>query len=1073
LTEVHRGTVGAGSLIERPRLTALLDQITQRRLTLVVAGAGYGKSTLLRRWADERRVAWVAAGDAALGEDETGSLTLVGPILDAVAAAGIVFPETIDDRAAGAETQAGLIARAIEASGVDELTLMIDDLHDRPAELERTGLVAALVRQVPSTVHVVLSTRSAPRFPIQRLRARGEALELGIRDLAMDPFEVDHLLERILGSSDPPLATKLVEATGGWPALIRLALEALRPLAASARVAAIDHLVGSGEAIFPYVAEEVLGAEPAPVRELVRRVAPLDTFDADLCTELGIADAAVLIEDLRSRGLFIAAASGPGQRVALHSLVREYILRREPAGASELAHIRATGARWLSRSGDAEAALALAVAAADTSLTIEVLRSEGEGWLRRGRVDGIVAAIRALPTEARTDELSLLLGDALNHRGDREGALTEYRRVARRRPLAAAVAWRLGRLHFEGSEFRRAAEVLRGASLEGAADRDRARLLAWRAMSAWHADEPDATFLALQAREVAASSGDPGAVSIAATAACFSLLKSDLAAARLHHAAALRSADESDDVVQRVRLRCAIEVGYASLPEIAAELTRVLPAVEAAGQLRFLGRAHQSRGLCLLQLGRYDEAEADLRRALEINRKLDRADFGAWMLLGDLNRIRGDLAVAAGQYERALASSRDDRDYAAWAMGGIARMVARTEPERATALIDDAMTKVLPHHRHVLELDAGWVCVATGRVEEASRYARSVMASASAEDGGDLPVRLASALELAAVTAEDVGQRRSHLEQAASIWRRLGNDAHGAIVALALAYLDTGPRARAAQAAALARIRSAGIRPSAADAACLLGNIPRHEQPALQVRTFGTFQVLRDGVPVPIAEWKSKKSRDLLKILVARGTSVARDELVEALWPDEPAEATANRLSVALSLLRAVLDPDRRHAADAFVTTDRGATRLATEALGVDYTDFMIHASEGLSLHERGQNGEALESLMAAEATYAGDLFEEDAYADWAIGPREQARGLYVQTARAIAEILAARGDDDAAARYLRRVVARDPFDEPAHLGLVRALARARHHGEARRAYESYVARMAYLEIEPAAYPAV
>jgi DNA-binding SARP family transcriptional activator len=224
-------------------------------------------------------------------------------------------------------------------------------------------------------------------------------------------------------------------------------------------------------------------------------------------------------------------------------------------------------------------------------------------------------------------------------------------------------------------------------------------------------------------------------------------------------------------------------------------------------------------------------------------------------------------------------------------------------------------------------------------------------------------------------------------------------------------------------------------------------------------------------VPVPLAEWKSKKPRDLLKLLLARRGAVTRDELIEALWPDEPADATSNRLSVNLSLLRAVLDPGREHPGEAIVATDRNTLRLVAEDLVVDLEDFMVNARDGLELLRRGRIDEALERLQAAEGAYAGDLFEEDAYADWAVAPREEARSLYIQVARAVAGVLATRGDEDAAVRYLMRIIARDPFDEPAHLGLVRSLNRGRHHGEARRAYQAYVARMAELEIEPAPYP--
>jgi len=84
---------------------------------------------------------------------------------------------------------------------------------------------------------------------------------------------------------------------------------------------------------------------------------------------------------------------------------------------------------------------------------------------------------------------------------------------------------------------------------------------------------------------------------------------------------------------------------------------------------------------------------------------------------------------------------------------------------------------------------------------------------------------------------------------------------------------------------------------------------------------------------------------------------------------------------------------------------------------------------------------------------------------------REGARATYLTVLRCLAEAYADQGDDEATVRCLLRLLTHDPYDEPAHLALVRALDRAGRYGEARRMYRGYTARMAELDIEPAAYP--
>jgi DNA-binding SARP family transcriptional activator len=249
--------------------------------------------------------------------------------------------------------------------------------------------------------------------------------------------------------------------------------------------------------------------------------------------------------------------------------------------------------------------------------------------------------------------------------------------------------------------------------------------------------------------------------------------------------------------------------------------------------------------------------------------------------------------------------------------------------------------------------------------------------------------------------------------------------------------------------------------------------IPTVATARLSVRVLGGFAVIRSGRPVPISEWKSRKARDVLKILITRhGAPVTRDELIEWLWPDQASDGSAGQLlSVALSHLRRVLDPARASAADRFVTAERQAVALRVDELDVDLQAFVRDARLGLAHVEDGRPDDAATALEAAEARYSGDLLPEDLYADWAIAPREKARGLYVRVASALADLAGGNGDPGLAGRYLMRAVAVEPYDEGAHLGLVRALDADGRRSDARRAYQAYVGRMAELEVEPAPYP--
>jgi DNA-binding SARP family transcriptional activator len=218
---------------------------------------------------------------------------------------------------------------------------------------------------------------------------------------------------------------------------------------------------------------------------------------------------------------------------------------------------------------------------------------------------------------------------------------------------------------------------------------------------------------------------------------------------------------------------------------------------------------------------------------------------------------------------------------------------------------------------------------------------------------------------------------------------------------------------------------------------------------------------------VPAAAWQSKNARDALKILVARrGRPIHREALMEQLWPGEDPAKTANRLSVALSVVRSVLDPDRLHDQDHFLLADRLSVALAPTRIDIDIEAFLDTAAAGLKNKARSQ-------LERAESIYRGDFLEEDPYEEWATPLRDEARTTYLLVARGLADLAEAEGDHDAAARYHLRLLERDPFDEPAHLGLVTAMARTGRYGEAHRLYRQYCARMAELDVEAAPFPAI
>jgi DNA-binding SARP family transcriptional activator len=299
------------------------------------------------------------------------------------------------------------------------------------------------------------------------------------------------------------------------------------------------------------------------------------------------------------------------------------------------------------------------------------------------------------------------------------------------------------------------------------------------------------------------------------------------------------------------------------------------------------------------------------------------------------------------------------------------------------------------------------------------------------------------------------------LDDAARLHRSIG-DEPGEVQARLVAARLRGDRPAAERAEE--RLRRCGLRlePGIGDAVTVLAT----GAPQVSVCTLGEFRVYRSGTAVAAGEWQSKKARDLLRILVAhRGRPVSRQRLVELLWPEQLSPRTGNRLSVLLTILRRVLDPHRRIGDEGPIVADRATVHLDLQVVDVDAERFLATVEAARVLGDDDAE-ERTGLLRAAADLHQGEFMADDPYEDWAQPLREEIEAAYLYVLRAL---VAHHGDPDENVLYLMRILRREPYDEQAHLGLVRVLERAGRHGEAQRRYHSYVQRMEELGLEPAA----
>jgi DNA-binding SARP family transcriptional activator len=645
--------------------------------------------------------------------------------------------------------------------------------------------------------------------------------------------------------------------------------------------------------------------------------------------------------------------------------------------------------------------------------------------------------------------------------------------LAEGRALPMAFAWRVGAAHHYRGEYLTALLYFEAGAADAGTDPvDHARFLAGHASVLWAQGNADAgRRLADLAMEVAEASGDDGALGAAWVAnGLVEAHAGDRSANLLAYEKALAHAERGGDTITVVRVRNNLgsrHVEAGRFQEALDELDHAVAVAEDHAVGLASAMVSVNRAEALLGLGRLAEAVGEIAIATDQFRRAEAAHLLAFALLleADAQRLRGNATRAHAKFLEAAgrAESSGNAQVLGPALAGLAETVVADDPAAARAYAKRALDQPHTVGEVVALRAAGWVALGLGDLEAADVWATRALAEAGRRDQ---LAELADALELRALTRwSSTGQTHDALGQlaeAADAWREVGSAIRCAVNRIATARLSAD---RGAEEAGRQALRTLGVRTDADRIAGPLHVLGAACAPEVAIRTLGTFAVSVSGAAVPSSAWPSRKSRQLVQVLAARrGRAMSRAALAELLWPG--VEDTSGRLSVALSTARAVLDPHRQHDGDRYLASEGGHLRLDPTAVSIDVAEFEQVARDALDAARTG-SADAVPLLQAAATLHPAPFLADEAPDDWADDVRGELLRLAVEVQRTLAGHLVQAGETEQAVGWLMAILTEDPYDEPTHLDLVRVLAHGRRHGEARRAYRTYVARMTELDIPP------
>lgn len=411
LTKIEPPRIRPGH-VPRTELVERLRHGLHRRLNLVAAPAGWGKTSLLAEWLtveDEVSFAWLT-----LDEEDNDPARFWTYVSAALRKAGVDVPPTFEAAVAAPGTSANDAALPVLVNALVESrehAFVLDDYH-LITDPEIHGGVRFLLDHLPVASHLVIATRVEPPVDVSRLRARGELGEILSDQLRFSDAEAEALLNDTLELALPEDELQVLSArTEGWAAGLYLAGLSLRDRDEPARAEEI----GYDRHLVEYLGDEVLSAQEPHARQFLVDTCVLDRFCAPLCDAVRGDDSSKrLLAQIEQANLFLVSLDSRRVWFRYHHVFRE-LLRNELEDSSSVEYRRELHSRagmWFAREGDISAAVAHLIAADRESTAADLIAGSWNDALQRGRAATVIRWLEALPADMVAGDPRLCLARA-------------------------------------------------------------------------------------------------------------------------------------------------------------------------------------------------------------------------------------------------------------------------------------------------------------------------------------------------------------------------------------------------------------------------------------------------------------------------------------------------------------------------------------------------------------------------------------------------------------------------------------------------------------------------------------
>ena len=461
----YRPPVPTRSLVARSRLTDVLRAGGRRRLILIHAPSGFGKSTLAAQWREELTSDGVAVAWLTIDDDDNNEVWFLTHLLEAVRRVRPALAESLgqilEDH--GDDASRYVLTSLIEEihEKDDRIAVVIDDWH-RVSDSQTSAALGFLLDNGCHHLQVIVTSWSRGALPLSRLRIRDELIEIDSGALRFDTDEAVSLLNDVgglqLSRGD---VDALTTSTDGWAAALQLAALSLR--GGNDASSLVGRLSGASDVIREFLAENVLDTLETDLREFLLATSITERTCGGLASALaGVPNGQAMMEEVEQRGLFLQRIDDDPNWFRFHQMFAEFLRRRlQRDGHDRVEQLHRTASAWFAENGYLNEAVDHALAGGDPAGAVDLVEQDETNLLEQSKMTTLLGIVKKLPPQFLVSRVRLQLVIAwanilLQHAVLADTALNRFEAALSRANLSDAIQ---ADLRAEANVLRAVAEV--------------------------------------------------------------------------------------------------------------------------------------------------------------------------------------------------------------------------------------------------------------------------------------------------------------------------------------------------------------------------------------------------------------------------------------------------------------------------------------------------------------------------------------------------------------------------------------------------------------------------------------